>query len=413
MIHHLTLEDRKIIEESISENKSKKSIAKLLGKDPAGLGHEIKRQREFKARNTWNRPILCALRKNCGQKCTEKCEKFKEPTCYRRDTSPGACNGCEKRGKCPNDKFFYNAVRADAAYRAQLVSCREGINLTGDERNKIGTTIAPLLKQGQSVYQILSKHPELELSERSVYTYIETGVFKDFGVDNFSLKEQVQRKQWSKKYKKRKEPANYKGRSHQDYITFIQQNPEAKVVEMDTVYNSASGPYIQTFIFPELEFMIGRLHGEKTSENMALSLDYYQNKLGFDEFVRLFSLLLTDRGTEFEKFNFFERDKQGNSRLHIFYCDAMQSAQKPHVENNHKYVRDIIPNGIDIGKLTQEDIDLMFSHINSTPRKSLHGKTPYEVFTFYYSAEVAEKLCMVKVECDNVILNPSLVFNKK
>ena len=79
------------------------------------------------------------------------------------------------------------------------------------ERNLIGEIISPLLKQGQSVYQILANHPELRLSERTLYRYIETGVFKKFGVDNFSLKEQVNRKQFREKYKKRKEPANYNG----------------------------------------------------------------------------------------------------------------------------------------------------------------------------------------------------------
>jgi hypothetical protein len=75
------------------------------------------------------------------------------------------------------------------------------------------------------VYQILTNHPELQLSVRTLYRYIETGVFKKFGVDNFSLKEQVSRKQFKEKYKKRKEPANYTGRRYADYLEFIQQNP--------------------------------------------------------------------------------------------------------------------------------------------------------------------------------------------
>lgn len=412
-IHHLTLHDRQAIQSAIEEGKTKAEIGRLLGKDPCGISREIIRHREFKERNTFNRPVLCAKRKDCKiRKCLKKCKEYKEPTCVRRDRLPGACNGCEKRTKCPMDKYFYHAARADSRYREELVSCREGINMEETERNLIGETISPLLKQGQSVYQVLENHPELQLSDRTLYRYIETGVFKKFGVDNFSLKEQVSRRQFKEKYKKRKEPANYNGRRYADYLEFIQRNPDVSTVEMDTVYNHQSGPYIQTFMFPGMLFMAGRLHCENTNESMSSTLNHYQERLGDTMFSMLFKLLLTDRGSEFEKANLFERGIDGNQRLNIFYCDAMQSAQKPHVENNHNYVRDIIPNGKPLDRLTQDSINIMFSHINSTPRKALHGKTPYELFVFYFGCHTAEALGVSEIQKDDVVLNPSLLFRK-
>ena len=409
-IHHLTLQDRQSIEESITQGKTKAEMGRVLGKDPAGITREIRRHREFKARNAYNRPVLCENRHQCRKGCRKPCESYKEPACSRRDTSPGACNGCDKRAKCPMDKYFYNAKRADAAYRAMLVSAREGINLMPEERETIGATISPLLNNGQSVYQVLASHPEIDLSERTLYRYIETGVFKDFKVDNFSLKEQVNRKQFKNKYKKRKEPANYNGRRYADFISFRQDNPECHVVEMDTLYNHQSGPYLQTFIFTDVNFMIGRIHQEKTSANMAASLDYYQGRLDTDLFRTLFPLILADRGSEFEIFNLFEKDAHGNDRLRIFYCDPMQSSQKPHVENNHNFVRDIIPNGKPMAALTQVDIDLMFSHINSVPRKSMKGKTPFEAFSFFFGPDAATLLGIRAVPPDEVVLRPSLIF---
>lgn len=410
-IHHLTRHERETIQRAIEEGKSKAEIGRLLGKDPCGISREIKKHREFKERNTYNRPVLCAKRKKCkNRNCTTECKEYEKPTCVRRDRLPGVCNGCEKHAKCPMDKYYYHAARADAQYRAELVSCREGINLDEDERNTIGETISPLLKQGQSVYQIRSNHPELQLSERTLYRYIESGVFKKFDTDCFSLKEQVKRRQFKEKYKKRKEPANYNGHRYSDYLEFIRQNFEMTPVEMDTLYNHQSGPYIQTFMFPVMQFMVGRFHTAKTSESMALSLDYYQQRLGHELFAKLFALLLTDRGCEFEKVGLFERSSDGTQRLNIFYCDAMQSAQKPHVENNHNYVRDIIPNGKPLDKLTQNSIDIMFSHINSTPRKALHGKTPYELFVFYFGVSAAEMLGITEIPKDEVVLKPLLIF---
>jgi IS30 family transposase len=269
---------------------------------------------------------------------------------------------------------------------------------------------APVLKNGQSVYQVVSSHPEIELSDRTLYRYIETGVFKDFKVDNFSLKEQVNRKQFKNKYKKRKEPANYDGRRYADFISFRQDNPDCQVVEMDTLYNHQSGPYLQTFAFTDVGFMIGRIHNERTSESMAESFNHYQGRLGNKLFQTLFPIILADRGSEFEMFSLFEKDPQGKDRLRIFYCDPMQSSQKPHVENNHNFVRDIIPNGKPMSTLTQEDIDLMFSHINSVPRKSMKGKTPFEAFSFFYSADAAALLGVQAIPPDEVVLRPSLIF---
>ena len=412
-IHHLTLQDRQAIQSAIEEGKTKAEVSRLLGKDPCGISREIIRHREFKERNAYNRPVLCAKRKDCKiRRCLKTCKEYEEPSCARRDRLPGVCNGCEKRAKCPMDKYFYHAVRADSKYREELVSCREGINIEETKRNLIGEAISPLLRQGQSVYQILSNHPELQLSDRTLYRYIETGVFKKFGVDNFSLKEQVGRRHFNEKYKKRKEPANYNGRKYADYIEFIRQNPDVTAVEMDTVYNHQSGPYIQTFMFPGMQFMVGRLHCEKTSESMSSALNHYQNQLGDAMFSRLFKLLLTDRGSEFEKASLFEQGTDGKQRLNIFYCDAMQSAQKPHVENNHNYVRDIIPNGKPLDRITQDSVNIMFSHINSSPRKALHGKTPYELFTFYFGNCAAEALGVSEIQKDAVVLKPSLIFGK-
>ena len=136
----------------------------------------------------------------------------------------------------------------------------------------------------------------------------------------------------------------------------------------------------------------------------------------------MFSLILTDRGVEFEKVNLFEINQEtGEFRTNIFYCDAYQSSQKPHVENTHNYIRDIIPNEIDISNITQNDLDLMFSHINSTPRKSLKDKTPYEVFNFMMSTfdnpnrgkEILDLLNIKEIKRDEVVLKPYLLKQNK
>ena len=65
----------------------------------------------------------------------------------------------------------------------------------------------------------------------------------------------------------------------------------------------------------------------------------------------------------------------------------------------------------------------MFSHINSTPRKSLKDKTPYEVFSFMMGTsnnpnrgkEILNLLNIKEIKRDEVTLKPYLIKhnNKK
>ena len=104
---HLTLEERKVIQTGIENNSTKADIARTISKDATTVAKEIRKHRKSKQRNTYNRPILCAKRKDCPRKpCMPTCELFEEPSCSRRDKSPGACNGCAKTSKCLYDKFF-------------------------------------------------------------------------------------------------------------------------------------------------------------------------------------------------------------------------------------------------------------------------------------------------------------------
>ena len=143
---------------------------------------------------------------------------------------------------------------------------------------------------------------------------------------------------------------------------------------------------------------------------MSETLSKLQKNLTDKEYNRLFALLLTDRGTEFAKPQQFEiNTKTGEIRSKIFYCDPQQSSQKPHVENNHNFVREILPNGQAWNNLTQEKVNLMFSHINSTPRESLGDKTPYEIFTFLYGKKLVDKLGIQKIAKDEVTTTPRLL----
>lgn len=406
---HLSLSDRIKIEQCISNGLRKFETAKAIGKSPSTIAKEIKRNRKLKPRNIFNDTNDRCIHFTDCKVCINRCKDYQEKPCFRRDRFIGACNNCPNIVRCKFDKYFYKAKIANDNYLYALKDSREGVNLTTTELLAIVRIIKPLIEQGQSIYTILENHKEITISSKTLYTYIEMGLFNDWGINNLSLKRKVKRKIKSKKLKKRVEPADYTNRKFEDYLSFIKQNPNISTTEMDTVYNNQSGPYIQTFIFENTRLMIGILHSIKNAESMASSLDMFQDVLE-DDFNTLFSLILTDRGTEFAKPKLFEINTEtGEFRSNIFYCDPQTPSQKSHVENNHNFVREVLPNGMNWYHLTQEKVDLMFSHINSVPRKSLGGKTPYEAFSFFYGEEILKKLNIQKIQKDKVTLQPYLL----
>ena len=407
---HLSLDERKIIEENICKGLRKFETAKELNRCQSTIGKEIKNNRKRRYSQIDDSPWACRHFNEC-KVCISKCRDFEEIPCFRRDRFIGACNCCPEIKKCKKAKYFYYANVAQKNYEYTLKDSREGVNLNTTELYELAHIICPLIKQGQSIYTILQNHKEITQCEKTIYTYIEMGLFKDWGITSIDLRRKVTRRIRKKnKLKKRAESVDYTGRKYEDYLEYIKNNESSATTEMDTVYNNQSGPYIQTFIFENTSLMIGLLKQNKNAEEMSNSLNYFQDILPDETYQKLFGLLLTDRGSEFAKPQLFEINHEtGEIRSKIFYCDAQMPSQKPHVENNHIFIRDIIKKKTNLKDLTQDKLNEVFSHINSVPRKSLGGKTPFEAFEFFYGKDTLDKLNIQKIKKDKVTLQPYLL----
>lgn len=92
----------------------------------------------------------------------------------------------------------------------------------------------------------------------------------------------------------------------------------------------------------------------------------------------------------------------------MFYCHAYNSQEKGSCENNHRLIRYIKEKGVSLDNLTQDKVNLMFSHINSLARGSLSGFTPYESLEKDFPG-LANELNIVKVEPKNVTLTKELL----
>ena len=123
----------------------------------------------------------------------------------------------------------------------------------------------------------------------------------------------------------------------------------------------------------------------------------------------VFSLVLTDRGGEFRNPAALECGQENLIRTSIYYCDPMCSWQKPHCEKNHEYIRKICPKGTSFDDYSQEDITLMMSHINSSPRQSLGGMSPLKLAKLMLPSEVIDYFGLTEIPDDEIVLTPALL----
>lgn len=416
---HLTLEERRIILTGIINGSTKTAIAQTIGKDKSTVGKEIKLHRTLT--HKCKMPLECNHYRKCpfGRQCTPDCPEYEPFRCSRRDRTPGACNGCSNWSRCRFDKYQYCPEDAHMDYRTTLVDSREGVNLTSLEAKAMADIIKPLLAQGQSPFQIVTNHPELGISEKTLYNYIEDDVFHEIaGITVMDLRRQVSRKISSKKskgYKKRADRKYLKGRTYKDYREYISEYPDVFVTQKDTVYNDETGgPFIQTFKFVSAGVLFAVYHETKTAQAMKDGVDFLESVLGTELFRKYVHVLLTDRGSEFTAADAMEAGTSGTRRTRVFYCDPMQSGQKGSLENKHVELRYILPKGTDLkglGLTGQGVLNLALSHVNSAPVEKLGGKSPLDLADFMYHDlyEKLEAFGIHKIEKDKVILKPYLL----
>lgn len=285
---HLTLEERRIILTGITNGSTKTAIAQTIGKEKSTIGKEIKKHRVLAYK--CKMPLECNNYRKCtfGRQCTTDCPEYNPFSCHRRDHSPDACNGCSNWSHCRFDKYQYRPEQAQAEYRRTLVDAREGVNLTTQEAKAMAAIIGPLLKQGQSPYQILASHPELGICEKTLYNYIENDVFHHVaGITVMDLRRQVSRKMSKKKskgYKKRADHQYLQGRTYKDYKLYLENrhtNYQITDRKKTTAASKQSDPAVIFIFLISLLHNPGKIFGQgRAADQSAINIRHSENLLG-------------------------------------------------------------------------------------------------------------------------------------
>ena len=382
---HLTLSDRNDIQLGLERGETFKAIGQSILKDPTTVSKEVKRNRQVRESTCHNLP------------------------CPLLDKAPFVCNGCPKRRQnCGYKKIFYLAKQAQKQYEQTLVESREGTPLNSKTFWNMDKVISDGVKKGQHIYHILKTH-NLDVSSSTVYRHIRKGYLSIAPID-------LARAVKFKERRKSKLPSipkeAKKGRSYEDFQNYLSLNQLDSWLEMDTVMGRMGGKVLLTFNLSFCNFIFARLMDNKTALEVTKHLYDIKNTLhqADKDFFQLFPVILTDNGGEFARVDDIEMDVRGESKL--FFCDPNRSDQKGRIEKNHTLIRDILPKGTFFDNLTQEDINLVCSHVNSVKRAALNGKSAYEFFVFTYGEEVSKLLGISKIPAEDVCQSSTLLQHK-
>ena len=429
MAKHLNYDDRLTIEKFIKLGFSLSEISKELNRHKSTISREISLRSRFENKGCYGHSYnACINRYDCsltnickGNTCKKKykyckfcsncnyhCEYFEEEFCEKLGLPPYVCNNCEDRKRCTLKKCFYSAKLAQKDYENLLIESRVGIESSPEEIKRLNEIIKPLVYQGQSIHHILANNKDIIMvSEKTIYNYIENGAIS---IRNIDLPRRV-------KYRpRRKKQMGYKvdkkcleNRRYDDYLRFIDENKDISIVQMDTVEGKKGGKVLLTIHFVDTSFMLMFIRDANDSRSVTECFKRLYKAVGKEYFTKIFPIILTDNGSEFSDPKAIEKIHGKEKLTNIFYCHPYSAFEKPEIENNHELIRRVIPKGTSMNAFTQEDINLLMSHVNSYTRKKLNDQSPFDSFSNRYGFKLIESLDIERIEPNDVILKPSLL----
>lgn len=315
---HFTLEERKYLQQLLSEEKSFRAIAAILERSPSSVSREVKRNRA----------------------------KYKP----HRKT---------------DNKYWYNHWRAENLY---IMRRRNQQRRALKPKTKEWDYIIEKLNLFWSPEQIVNRY-ELDYGEKTVscstiYRYIYRGE-----MPNINKKTHLRRRG------KFQLPRNSLYNSIQPDRTVLEWSDEIRERkrigdwEGDTVYGAVGKGLVVTLVDRKTRYL---LVGKLDSRNAKLTEKVMVSLLK-EKPIKSISL---DNGSEFANFREIER-KVGAP---VYFAQPHKPWQRGTNENTNDILRFFFPKGTNFHQVSDEKLEKVAYLINTRPRKCLGWKSPFEVF---------------------------------
>ena len=348
-----------------------KQIADILGMDPTSISKEIKRNRT-------------ATNSEIGMIC-DKTQRY-----------PYVCNNCSKKYKrCGYRKYDYNPIKADSRAIYQLKEKRRGLDISEEDFAILDELIKQGIEDKRSVYDIVHSSEEIKVSVPTVYRYINN---RYLSVKRHELPYATtykKRKKINKKYDyKENTKFSRNNRTFLDYLDFKRNNPGLFGAQMDFLGAiKTDSNNILTLTIPDIHFVLLFKCKKYSYMDVQIVFNKLEEKIGIEDFKRIFPYILTDRDPLFSNFEALEYSHlTGEERTHIFYCDAFNSSQKGNVENMNKQLRLFFPKKGSVDNIPKDYIRQINHELNTRKLASLSGNSAEEAFIRIYGEATYNKL---------------------
>ena len=316
---HFTLEERKYLQQLLSEGLSLRKIAAILERSPSTISREIKRNRA----------------------------KFKP---HRKTDNP----------------YWYNHWRAQNLYiRRRREQQRRALCPGTEQWDYIVAGLQNFWSPEEICGRWHKDHPDQkQLHFSTIYRYISNNSFPN-----------IQRKTHLRRRGKRIQTrnANYNtiqpDRIIPQWPDVIRNRDRIGDWEGDTVYGGIGKGLLVTLVDRKSRFVRIGLLKSRSAEQVRPVIEQLLQGLP----VRSISL---DNGSEFAEFHELEQS------LHtvVYFAEPHKPWQRGTHENPNDLIRFFFPKGFDFRTVSDLEVSLVETLLNNRPRKCLNWKTPSKVF---------------------------------
>lgn len=314
---HFTHNERICLQNLLSEGKSLRQIASVLGRSPSTISREIKRNHikypKHKSNNKyhyhhWRAQILTICRRKQDRRTALKPNSF---------------------------KYNYIIEKLNQFWSPEQISMR-----------------------------LRTDYPDQIVGVSTIYRYIKR---KDFS--GITQRTHLRRKGKNRHLVHKNCYVIHPPRRIPEWTEEIKSRSRIGDWEGDTIYGGIGKGLVVTLVDRKSRFLRAGLLNSRNAEETRNVIEQMLSGHA------VYSLSL-DNGSEFADFKILEE----NINAPVYFAEPHKPWQRGTNENTNDILRFFFPKGYDFHKLTQARLDAIVDMINARPRKCLNWKSPREIF---------------------------------